>query len=285
MAVELITGVGASDHISSNDFRAFNRANFGQGRYILNDADNMEVNVSAPAGIISISEGSCMWSGMHIRLSSAEQIRYTVPSSAQMIYVYLHYTKDASTGVESVDFEVKQGIKLSSTTDNLDDNTLDAYTLFCSFAAYPTSASDITVFFKTIKSHEELENAVATSQDEVVLFDGDIVPGTINISENMNNFKFIIFEYRGGDAYCHALFSADHIYENFAVSIVGNDKWGNKASLFTSIANIFAKKIGDTQIRILYTSRVLLDTSVQSMYGSDGVSLPIRIIGKERKPS
>lgn len=284
MAVELITGVGASDHISSNDFRAFNRANFGQGRYILNDADNMEVNVSAPAGIISISEGSCMWSGMHIRLSSAEQIRYTVPSAAQAIYVYLHYTKDASTGVESVDFEVKQGIKLSSTIDNLGDNTVDAYTLFCSFIAYPTTADNFKVDFKTIKSHEELESAVATSQDEVVLFDGNLSVGTFDLAESIKNFKFIVFEVQNDFRY-HSILFADMILKDFAITIVGNEKWSNKSSIYTEIYSIRGSLVSDVSMKISYLTRTAVDVSIATSYGSEGMVIPLKIIGKERKPS
>jgi uncharacterized alkaline shock family protein YloU len=283
MAVELITGVGTSDHISSNDFRAFNRANFGQGRYILKDAENMEINVSPSTGVITISEGSCMWSGMHIRLSSAEQIRYTVPSAAQTIYVYLHYTKDVSTGVESVDFEVKQGIKLTSTIDNLNDNTVEAYTLFCSFAASPTSFDDLKCDFKIIKSHEELEKDVATSQEDAVLFDGNIVPGTLNLSESMNNFKYIIFECTGKDKCYHTILFSDYIRDDFAVSVVGNGKWSNKAAIYTVISNIFASKISETEIKVSYTSETRIDVSVETRYGSDGMLIPMRIIGRERR--
>lgn len=283
MAIELITGVGESNHVSSNDFRAFNRANFGQGRYILKDADNMEVIVSAPTGNISIASGSCMWSGMHIRLPSTEQINYIVPSAGQMIYVYLHYVKDVSTGIESVDFQVRQGTKLSSTTDNLNDNTVEAYTLFCSFSALPTSFDNLKCDFKIIKSHEELEKDVATSQEDVVLFEGNITPGTISLSESLNNFKYIIFECTGRDKYYHTILFSDYIRDDFAVSVVGSDKWGNKASLFTVISNIYATKVSGNEIKVLYTSETIIDVSVQSSYGSDGIVIPMRIIGRERK--
>lgn len=282
MAVELITGVGESDHISSNDFRAFNRANFGQGRYILKDAENMDINISPSTGVIAISEGSCMWSGMHIRLASTEQIRYTVPSAVQMIYVYLHYVKDVSTGVESVDFQVRQGIKLSPTTDNLNDNTVEAYTLFCSFSALPTSFDNLKCDFKIIKSHEELEKDVATSQEDVVLFEGNITPGTISLSESLNNFKYIIFECTGRDKYYHTILFSDYIRDDFAVSVVGNNKWSNKAAIYTVISNIYASKISETEIKVSYTSETIIDVSVQTSYGSDGVRIPMRIIGRER---
>ena len=279
MAVELITGVGASDHISSNDFRAFNRANFGQGRYILNDADNMEVNVSAPAGIISISEGSCLWSGMHIRLSSVEKLSYVVPSSGQFIGVYLHYTKDASTGVESVDFEVKQGIKLSSTIDNLGDNTVDAYTLFCSFIAYPTTADNFKVDFKTIKSHEELKKLIDYAHEEVVLFEGSATSGsTILLSEEFNNFHEICFV---GTSARHQMLTRliPSTGETFGITMTGVNKWTNAVGGFVNFEYAYLKVADENKFYIDFMGRFLIESSVQKMD-----ALPIKkIIGVGRK--
>lgn len=279
MAVELITGVGASDHISSNDFRAFNRANFGQGRYILNDAENMEVNVSAPAGIISISEGSCLWSGMHIRVLSAEQIRYTVPSSSQVIYVYLHYTKDASTGVESVDFEIKQGIKLSSTTDNLDDNTLDAYTLFCSFIAYSTTAENFKFDFENIKSNEELKKLIDYAHEEVVLFEGSATSGsTILLSEEFDNFHEICFVGSGGR---HQMLTRliPSTGEVFGITMTDVGKWANSVGGFANFEYAYLKVADENKFYINFMGRFIIESSIHKLD-----ALPIKkIIGVGRK--
>lgn len=284
MAIELITGVGETDHISSNDFRAFNRANFGQGRYILKDADDMAVNISAATGTISVSEGSCLWSGMHIRNASQERLTYVVPTTSQKVYVYLHYKKNAINSVETVEFVVSVGNTLSPIVNNLSDNTVEAYTLFCSFDATSSKYSNLTFEFHLIKTIEDLENDVKEAVDEdVVLFDGSVAPGTINLTESMDNFKYIIFEISGGDVPYHNMFCSNYIGDDFAVSVVGNDKWGNKASLFTSIYNLYGEKNSPTQLKILYTSRVIIDVSVTSLYGSDGMVVDMRIIGRERK--
>ncbi len=280
MAIELITGVGKDNHISSNDFRAFNRANFGQGRYILKDADDMAVTVSASTGNITIASGSCLWSGMHIRLPSNETLQYIVPTSGQIIYVYLHYIKDVNTGVETVDFQVRANVQLS-TTDNLNDNTVEAYTLFCSFIAYPTFTENFDCKFKVIKSHEELETEVTTSQEDVVLFDGGLKVGTNTISESIKNFKYIVFEVPGEYGY-HLVQFSDMIGEDFAVSVVGNGKWSNKNSLYVEIYNFRGTFTNDTSMKITYLSRTIIDTGVSSTYGSDGVAIPLRIIGRER---
>lgn len=284
MAIELITGVGADNHVSSNDFRAFNRANFGQGRYILTDANNMEVVISPLTGTISISEGSCLWSGMHIRNASVENLTYIIPTTSQNVYVYLHYTKNVDTGVESVKFVVSVGNELSPVVDMLDDNTVEAYTLFCSFVASSTATSNYTEYFVKSKSQDEVINTLNGMSESKVLFEGYISqPKIINLSESMHNFRYIVFENFSRDKRFHTVMSSDCIGNDFAVSIVGNDKWGNKAALFTAIENIYATKISETEINVLYTSETVIDAGVSSRYGSDGLLLPIRIIGKERK--
>jgi hypothetical protein len=189
MAIELITGVGADNHISSVDFRAFNRASFGQGRYILNDDDNMAVTVSAPTGNIAIAPGSCMWSGMHIRNVGVENLSYIVPTSSQTVYVYLHYTKNVDSGVESVSFVVSAEKTLSPIVDNMSDNTIEAYTLFYSFVANSTDASQKKYDFAFSMAHDELENLVSNAHSETVLFDGTAnINSTINLSESFQNF-------------------------------------------------------------------------------------------------
>lgn len=189
MAIELITGVGAEPHISSNDFRAFNRANFGQGRYILKDADDMAITVSAPTGNISIAEGSCLWSGMHIRVSSQENLTYVVPTTAQTVRVYLHYTKNSETQVESVEFVVTVGEELAPIVDNLGDSTVEAYTVFYSFTASSSSITNAIYDFQPAKSHAELETLVDNSHSETILFDGIAAPNTtINLSESFRSF-------------------------------------------------------------------------------------------------
>ena len=286
MAIELITGVGETNHVSSNDFRAFNRAIFGQQRYILKDADNMDVVVSAVTGDISIATGSCVWSGMHIRIASVEKLKYIVPVSTQRINIYLHYTKSVETFVESVEFVVLQGSEATPIVNELDDDTIEAYTLFYSFDATSTAISNINKAFDFVMSQsdivDEVNKSIANASETVVLFDGDIVPGTIHLSESLENFEYIIFEAKRDYAFNVTLFS-DYIKEDFAVSIVGNAKWGNMNNIFVVIENIFASKVSGTELKIKYTSVTYIDVTVNSSYGSQGVVLPVRIIGRGRK--
>lgn len=135
LSVELITGHADDNHVTSFDARAFNRATLGKGKYILQDADNLRVQISGLTGTIQISAGSCLWSGMHIKVEEEGVITYTTPATTDYVYVWLHYLRNPETLVESVDFVTTTGTRPDSAliTDTLTDEATEAYTLFCSF--------------------------------------------------------------------------------------------------------------------------------------------------------
>ena len=137
--IELITGHGESNHISSFDMRASNRATFGKGKYILNDAENMAVEIDTSAKSIKIKSGSCVWSGMHIRIETSDTIPFVSPATSDTVYVWLHYTRSAGNLVEDVEFVSTTTSKVDTSLiyDELPDDVTDAYTLFYSFTYNP----------------------------------------------------------------------------------------------------------------------------------------------------
>lgn len=174
ISAALITGHGDGEHITSFDARAFNRSMFGKGKYILQDADNLKVQVSALTGTIQISAGSCLWSGMHIRVEEEGAVTYTTPASTDYVYVWLHYLRNPENLVESVEFVATSGAKpeLGLIVDNLTDEMTEAYTLFCSFThdTATNTAQGITSDFAfrsplddTAKSQSSSQSALQTS--------------------------------------------------------------------------------------------------------------------------
>lgn len=135
LSVGLITGHGDGEHVTSFDARAFNRSMFGRGKYILQDAENLKVQISALTGTVQISAGSCLWSGMHIRVEEEGSFTYTTPASTDYVYVWLHYIRNPENLVESVEFVTTTGNKpeLELIADEITDEMTEAYTLFCSF--------------------------------------------------------------------------------------------------------------------------------------------------------
>jgi hypothetical protein len=140
--VDLITGHGESDHITSFDARTFNRALFGGDKYTLEDADYLWAEVNASAGTVNIAPGSLLWSGMHIRVEKEGSLTYAKPASSDIVYVWLHYKRNPATLVETVEFVTTTGTtpENSLIQDKITDEATEAYTLFCSFY-HDTSAN------------------------------------------------------------------------------------------------------------------------------------------------
>jgi hypothetical protein len=277
MAIELITGVGADNHISSNDFRAFNRANFGQGRYILKDADNMAIDVSGSTGTITIHEGSCLWSGMHIRLPSAEQLNYVVPTASQMIYVYLHYVKEATSGVESVSFVISAGKTMKPEIDSLADNTVEAYTLFCSFIATSSNISNLNCYFVTAKNFAEMKRLIKNAHSETVLFDGEASIGaTINLAENFRNFYEI--EIQAGELK-HRTLTSNITDGQYDFNLFGAFKIADSVDMAFQVQPTRFGVSGET--KFVYTNSLNI-WFANAIYGEDKAPIT-KIIGIGRK--
>jgi hypothetical protein len=70
MTVELVTGVGRSDHVDSADVRAFNATVLGGGRYILKGCECTVVN----SNTVRIEDGEMMLDGAHVRVKGGEEV-------------------------------------------------------------------------------------------------------------------------------------------------------------------------------------------------------------------
>lgn len=259
--IELITGHGSDNHISSNDFRAFNRANFGQGRYILKDENDMTVTVSAATGNISIASGSCMWSGMHIRLASAESLTYVVPTTTQTVGVYLHYNKNTDTLVESVEIKAFVGSAPSPIVDTLSDNTTEAYTLFYSFSASSTEVTNAEYAFKFAKSNDEIESLIEEANSETVLFSGSAaLNSSITLSESFRNFRELIFYV--GDNFCGRVLASDISGGNIDVPMFGAAKWSNTNDTYLRVATARLSITSDTKLQYTNGQYIIIGSAI-----------------------
>lgn len=259
--IELITGHGSDNHISSNDFRAFNRANFGQGRYILKDENNMAVTVSAATGDISIASGSCMWSGMHIRLASAESLTYVVPTTSQTVGIYLHYTKNADTLVEAVEVKAFIGSVPSPIVDTLSDNTTEAYTLLYSFTASATAITNAEYAFELAKSNDEIESLIAEANSETVLFSGSAaLNSSIALTESFRNFRELIF-YVGSD-FCGRVLTSDISGGNIDVPMFGASKWTNTNDTYLRVATVRLSITSETKLQYTNGQYIIIGIAI-----------------------
>ena len=298
MSIELITGKSATAHISANDFRAVNRANYGPGRYILKDADNMQVQISAK-GSIYIGRGSCMWSGMHIRCEDPTTLSFTPPTTRAAISVYLHYVKDVETLNESVEWVVSIEGDPSPIVDNVSDNIVEAYTMFALARMQADGTIGDTEYrFQLLDCHEdfdlstverrieegiELKSAevdgelYAQNQKIAILETADVLYNgneaitstlkTVQMSKDYRNYKYLIFTFTGHiDGFGSSDDKAFVIIPTFTTQKFGGvNNYYNKIRLSAGDVDILIEKFNHLNLTVGVTASQKI--RLYSIYG------------------
>lgn len=191
---ELITGHGVDAHISSFDIRAFNRAVFGTGKYIFTDAENMTVDVDVLGKLFLIKSGSCMWSGMHIRIENNETVSFVSPATTDNVYLWLHYKRDSASLVETIEFVSTTSTVIDNSLiyDKLPDDVAEAYTLFATFNfdAVNNVVKSSSSVFELVKGMSDFYKETA---QKLTTQAADNAIAVANLSEEVNktisNFK------------------------------------------------------------------------------------------------
>lgn len=116
MALELVTGFAGKAHITSKQTALFNAALAGTGDYLLGTQSKLSAKMTT-ANKMTIQPGDVLMQGHHITSDSAATV--TIESGASGYkrndLVCIKYTKNASTGVESVAWVVKKGTATTGT--------------------------------------------------------------------------------------------------------------------------------------------------------------------------
>lgn len=114
--MKIVTGHRNVSHITSNDMQAFYRGTIGEDNYILDIGNcfgaELETN-GAGVTTVSVKDGEGVMQGVHFRIEpgEVETVTLDVGTIDQVRYdiICARYTKDVSTGIESVDLVVIKG--------------------------------------------------------------------------------------------------------------------------------------------------------------------------------
>ena len=131
MALHLITGYAGQEHVTSADQGAYNMGTYGEGEFVLDRGNKLAATVASNNSII-IADGEAMMQGRFIKLpvGTTESVAIDNGTSGmkRKDLIVLRYTKNASTGVETIAFAVKKGTPVSGepfdpsiTTGNITD--------------------------------------------------------------------------------------------------------------------------------------------------------------------
>lgn len=110
--MELVTGVGGTDHVGSEDFGAYNAYTYGKDTYVLSGCDTEVID----ANTVRVKAGELLAQGRHIRIRGYEDLPIQSGSSGRnrVDLVVIRYTKDAS-GIEDAPLVVIPGAPVTGT--------------------------------------------------------------------------------------------------------------------------------------------------------------------------
>lgn len=121
MAIELVTGHSGAAHVSGADAGAMHAGICGSDSYVLGAVPSVTMS---DANTLVIQPCDLMVEGRHVRLSGTNtlSIRSGAQTGKRNDLVYVRYTYDSSTGVESAKLGVKEGTTATTATDPALDN-------------------------------------------------------------------------------------------------------------------------------------------------------------------
>lgn len=165
--MELITGVGATDHIDSQDDADFQRAITGQDNYVLNIGRKMEAKLLSN-NVVRVHDGSLIHQGRHVIIPEGESeevtIEYGTQGEKRIDLIVSVYSKDATSGIE------KEFLKAIKGTPSVDspaipshiDGNIRAGDIYSEFPLYKVTLDGINIvsidpLYKVLTSMAELK--------------------------------------------------------------------------------------------------------------------------------
>lgn len=117
MALDLVTGYRGEDHVTAEQVADFQRGIYGEAA-ILDVGSKMAVQVQT-ANQLTVMDGIAVFDGRQISIGYGESVNIPITSGTQGMVrndlVVVQYTRNESSGIESVAFQVIEGTPNAST--------------------------------------------------------------------------------------------------------------------------------------------------------------------------
>lgn len=196
--MKIVTGSRGTPHITSNDDQGRNQGIFGKNSYVLNVGLNMQAELSN-ANTVSISDGEGIMQGVHFRVAPGTVDTVTIENGTtgfnRIDLICARYTKNAGTGIESVEWAVVKGTPTASTPSApaYTEGDILAGDLVADFPIYKVTFTGVSPALMMISKPVILE------QKTLLWETGDPTttpdPNTIRISTDISAFTYIEVEF------------------------------------------------------------------------------------------
>lgn len=179
--MNIVTGYTGQPHVTSNAVQGFNQGIFGTGNYVLNVGNKFNA-VLTGVNTVTISDGEGVLQGVHFRIDpgTTEDVNIANGTTGykRIDFICARYTKNALTGVESVNLVVVEGTPAASTPTEPTINTGEVL-LGGSPVDFPLYEVDLNGLTPTIKSLFTVNGLIADAGDWYIL------PATIPTIANL----------------------------------------------------------------------------------------------------
>lgn len=126
--MNIVTGYKGTPHISSNDQQGLNQGIFGTGNCVLNVGNKFSATLT-DVNTVTISDGEGVMQGVHFRVEPGTTDTVNIENGTagynRIDLICARYTKNATTGVENVEWAVITGTPNASTASAPSYNTGD----------------------------------------------------------------------------------------------------------------------------------------------------------------
>lgn len=211
--MELITGVGATDHIDSQDDADFQRAITGPDNYVLNIGRKMEAELLAN-NVVRVHDGSLIHQGRHVLIPKGESeevtIEYGTQGEKRYDLIVSVYSKDTRTGIET---EFLKAIKGTPSADNPaipshTEGDIRAGDIYSEFPLYKVTLDGINIvsidpLYEVLASMAELKAMGDELNRNLNVSASDIVSITPLAGQNYPNWGGCYYYTSGSRVHVH----------------------------------------------------------------------------------
>lgn len=196
--MELITGVGATDHIDSQDDADFQRAITGPDNYVLNIGRKMEAELLSN-NVVRVHDGSLIHQGRHVIIPEGESEEVTIEYGTQVEkridLIVSVYRKDTTSGIETEFLKAIKGtpsVDIPAIPSHIDGN-IRAGDIYSEFPLYKVTLDGINIvsidpLYEVLTSMAELKMMTDELNRKLNVSAADIISFTPLAGQNYPNW-------------------------------------------------------------------------------------------------